>query len=235
MLYLNTIYTSFMGECNEHGIGTPCTFVRLAGCNLSCYSASGHTCDTPEALSVCNGEEISEEDLYDMIWQKGRHVVCITGGEPLCQDLTKLLELLTSKFSVVIETNGSMPIKKYLRFPNVSFVVDVKAPSTGEADKMCLENYQYLKKKDFLKFVIRTREDFEYFYDCLYTIKSDASTAVGTFWGGEVSYADLLSELKKIGTSNRIHLNMQTHKMTYLYDKFKDEEAFKKLFIPKDV
>ncbi len=53
MLKVNEIFKSIQGESTYAGI--PCTFVRLAGCNLRCAY-----CDTNYAYY--NGKELSDEE-----------------------------------------------------------------------------------------------------------------------------------------------------------------------------
>ena len=97
-LKVNTIYPAFMGECNVYGIGVPCTFVRLAGCNLRCYeSTKGTLCDTPEALGYSCGSDMSPSQILHKVISLGRKVICLTGGEPLTRDVTKLLTLLSAE------------------------------------------------------------------------------------------------------------------------------------------
>ena len=58
MLKINEIFKSIQGESTFAGL--PCTFVRLAGCNLRCTY-----CDTNYAYY--NGEELSDEDIIKKI------------------------------------------------------------------------------------------------------------------------------------------------------------------------
>ena len=100
-LKVNTIYPAYMGECNKYGIGVPCTFIRLNGCNLRCYlKKKGTTCDTPEALDCADGKRMEVSAIIKSVRNIGNKVICLTGGEPLLQDCTKLLtELVNDGFN----------------------------------------------------------------------------------------------------------------------------------------
>lgn len=235
-LRVNTIYPAFMGEVNVHGIGAPCTFVRLAGCNLRCYNKTkGILCDTPEALSPNSGKHLLVPDIVKEVIKLGNKVVCLTGGEPLMQDVTELLtELSNIGFSVVVETNGSRIVLPYRHIRNVTFVVDVKSGSSGESEKMLEENYALLDEGDFVKFVLDTEEDFMEF-DKWVTAHDHLKChiAVGLFWGSKITYQWLINKLKSYSTL--VYLNMQTHKMACLYDLNKDNSSFGDLFIPREL
>lgn len=102
MLKVNEIFTSVKGEGLY--IGVPMTFVRLSGCNLHCLE-----CDTPHQ----HGFELSEEQIFASVQSRRPQRVVITGGEPLMQDLTRLLELLCNDaYAVHLETNGCYEIPK---------------------------------------------------------------------------------------------------------------------------
>lgn len=237
-LKVNTIYSAFMGEVNIYGIGVPCTFVRLAGCNLRCYfKTKGILCDTPEALEMKSGKSMSVSEIVNEVTRLGRKVVCLTGGEPLMQDVKELLtELSDNGHCVVVETNGSKSIAPYRHIRNVSFVVDVKSSSSGESEQMLEENYKLLDKDDFLKFVIDTEEDYNEFH-CWVSAHDylGCKIAVGTFWGSKITYSKLIDNLHQTIWSVPIYLNMQTHKMICIYDMYKDYASFKDTFIPKDL
>ena len=83
--------------------GTPCVFVRLAGCNLQCPM-----CDTDYTSNralTCAEAIITQ---IKSLRQSG--LVVITGGEPFRQNIKHLLQLLIAhKFYVQIETNGTLP------------------------------------------------------------------------------------------------------------------------------
>lgn len=239
VLKINTIYPAFMGEVNTHGIGVPCVFVRLAGCNLRCYLKTKEIlCDTPEALEIKSGKGMSVAKIVNTVRCFGRKIVCLTGGEPLMQDVEELLtELSNNGYYVVVETNGSKSIAPYRHIRNVSFVVDVKSESSGESERMLEENYALLDKKDFLKFVVDTKEDVTEFKRWVFAHDEyiNCNVAVGTFWGSEITYEKLIKELNRVAWSLPVHLNMQAHKMACLYDFYKDNSSFKDLFIPRDL
>lgn len=79
-------------------MGRPATFIRLAGCNLSCRG-----CDT----QAKGYEEMSIPDVIEFI--KGKRVV-ITGGEPTQQmnDLQALIDRLhLQDIEIHLESNGT--------------------------------------------------------------------------------------------------------------------------------
>lgn len=237
MLAVNTIYPAFMGEVNCHGIGVPCTFVRLAGCNLRCYfKTKGTLCDTPEALERKSGRSMTEVEILKTVQNLKRKVVCLTGGEPLMQDVSLLLELLSyNGFYTVIETNGSVNIDSYRYYKNVSFVIDYKSKSSGEKEKMIDKNWGLMDKDDYIKFVIDTEEDYvEAKMWMGSNLNFKGNIAFGLFWGAEVGYQQLIQMMIK-DRLNHVFLNMQTHKMACLYDDFRGNAVFKKIFIPKNL
>ncbi|MDY6985399.1 MAG: radical SAM protein [Candidatus Thermoplasmatota archaeon] len=144
------IFLSLQGEGLDAGL--PTVFVRLSGCNLRCSY-----CDTQYAF--CEGEEMREEEIVDRICGLGCKRVCITGGEPLLQDISPLSKKLRAKgFWTKLETNGSLPLAGDFDVVDM----DIKTPSSGESGKMKLSSIKSLGKKDELKFVISDREDYDY-------------------------------------------------------------------------
>jgi 7-carboxy-7-deazaguanine synthase len=147
------IYTSIQGESSF--VGLPCTFIRLAGCNLRCLY-----CDTTYALE--GGEERSVEHILEEVDSYGQSLVEITGGEPLFQEETPLLAsaLLERGCTVLVETNGSLDISV---LPDHAIrIMDIKCPSSGQSDKVLWENTWKLTKSDEVKFVIADRHDYEW-------------------------------------------------------------------------
>lgn len=235
-LRVNTIYKGYMGEVNNFGIGAPCTFVRLSGCNIRCYKSTlGVLCDTPEALSVNCGIDTPIDAIIERVKNLGNHIICLTGGEPLMQkDSWELInELVFNGFKVVVETNGTEPIKPFLK--NVYYVLDVKAPSTGEENKMIVPNYRVLQETDFIKFVIYDQADLEYFRDFMtqWGVSLSCKISVGLFWGGKLTYIELYEYLAADEIFKDVYVNIQAHKLGVLYDSQKD--LVSKLIIPREL
>ena len=146
---VNEIFFSVEGEGKR--TGELAAFIRLTGCNLRCSY-----CDTK--YSYFDGWEISASEIADAV--KDYRNVTLTGGEPLLQDCHELLSLLRSH-EVNIETNGSIALDEYLKFPNVFFTMDFKCGSSRMIDAMSYSNLKILREKDVLKFVVGDENDLE--------------------------------------------------------------------------
>lgn len=88
--------------------------------------------------------------------------VTVTGGEPLQQaNAYSLLTLLCdSGYLVSLETGGSYSIAPVDQ--RVTIVLDIKTPGSGEQQSGCRDNWQHLKPSDQIKFVITSRQDYEW-------------------------------------------------------------------------
>jgi 7-carboxy-7-deazaguanine synthase len=153
MLTVFEIYASIQGESTH--AGRPCTFVRLAACDLRCV-----WCDT--AYAFTGGTRMPIEDVVAEVDRLGVPLVEITGGEPMLQAETPSLmtRLLDRGYTVLLETGGHRPLDDVP--PSVIKIVDVKCPGSGEAAKMHWPNLEGLAPHDEVKFVIANRADFEY-------------------------------------------------------------------------
>lgn len=100
---INEIFVSLQGE--GRWTGTPCIFIRFAGCNQDCSF-----CDTNHHSYIeYTEEEILQQEVFN---SEIKHIV-LTGGEPTLQITGKLLDLLHSRKSgsfIQIETNGSVAL-----------------------------------------------------------------------------------------------------------------------------
>lgn len=98
VLQVNDVFYSIEGEGLR--VGEPTTFVRLARCNLRCPF-----CDT-------EFDRFTPMDIEDIAAEVARHPaewVCLTGGEPLGQNLAVLGgRLKEAGYKLHIETNGTI-------------------------------------------------------------------------------------------------------------------------------
>lgn len=152
-LRITEIFYSLQGEADT--VGLPTVFVRLTGCPLRC----GY-CDTTYAFQ--GGEWKSFEDIINNVSEYDTPYVCVTGGEPLAQKqcVNLLSELCDLGYKVSLETSGAIDIAPV--DSRVSVVMDVKTPGSGESEKNRMENLQSLDENDQVKFVICSREDYEW-------------------------------------------------------------------------
>lgn len=147
------IFSSIQGESSYAGI--PCTFIRLSGCNLRCTY-----CDTTYAYE--EGSEMTVEEVMAEVRRSGLGLVEITGGEPLLQgEVSQLIErLVNDGYRVLVETNGSVDISNLNK--EVIVIMDIKTPGSGMASEVLLSNLSVLKREDEVKFVLCSREDYEW-------------------------------------------------------------------------
>jgi 7-carboxy-7-deazaguanine synthase len=152
-LRINEIFHSLQGEADA--VGFPTVFVRLTGCPLRCQY-----CDTEYAFHAGDWHDL--DAIIDRVRGFGARHVCVTGGEPLAQPncVTLLSRLCDEGFEVSLETSGAMDVSKV--DPRVSRVVDVKTPGSREVARNRVENFALLTSHDQLKFVICSREDYDW-------------------------------------------------------------------------
>jgi 7-carboxy-7-deazaguanine synthase len=175
-LVVNEIYLSIQGESTFAGL--PCVFVRLTACNLRCSY-----CDTAYAFS--EGRKLSLGEVCARVEELGRPfeisnsksqipnrkdpahghrlpLVELTGGEPLLQpnSVPLMKSLCDDGFTVLLETSGALDIAPV--DPRVRRIMDLKCPSSSEAERNRWENLHHLKSTDEIKFVIGTQQDYEW-------------------------------------------------------------------------
>lgn len=147
------IYLSVQGESSH--AGRLCTFVRLTGCHLRCSY-----CDSEFAFR--GGERMKNAEIVRQVKALGAPLVEVTGGEPLLQPgVYPLMQaFLDEGMTVLLETSGAIDVR--LVPPAVHKIVDLKTPSSGECDRNDLRNLESMNENDELKFVIGSREDYEW-------------------------------------------------------------------------
>jgi 7-carboxy-7-deazaguanine synthase len=152
-LRITEIFLSLQGESLT--IGCPTVFVRLTGCPLRC----GY-CDTTYAFQ--GGEWMTVKAILEQVSEYRVPHVTVTGGEPLSQKncLALLQALCDAGYSVSLETSGALDISPV--DPRVVRVMDLKTPGSGEVERNRYENLSVIAETDQVKFVICSREDYDW-------------------------------------------------------------------------
>ncbi|MGH9717288.1 MAG: radical SAM protein [Candidatus Acidiferrales bacterium] len=161
-MFITEIFKSIQGEGTRAGL--PCIFVRLTGCNLRCV-----WCDTEYAFH--GGKKFALDEVVSRVREfagEAEHRVAlveITGGEPLLQSETPALSerLLGEGYTVMIETSGERFVGVLPR--KVIKIVDVKCPDSGEFGTFDMANLDAVDLKDEIKFVISSRQDYDFARD----------------------------------------------------------------------
>jgi len=186
ILRLNEIFHSIQGESSR--AGEPCVFVRMTGCGLRCTY-----CDTEYAFF--EGEDVSIEEVVEKVESYGCKLVELTGGEPLEQEGVYVLmdELLAKGYDLMIETGGHVDISRV--DTRVKRIVDLKTPSSGMMKRNLYSNIEHLTRHDEVKFVIGSREDYEWAKEQIerHNLAKRAGTILFSPVHGEFSDADLAS------------------------------------------
>ncbi len=169
MLSIIEIYRSIQGESSFAGL--PCTFVRLAGCNLRCT-----WCDSEYTFT--GGKKMEADEIFAEVQRLSPSgLVEITGGEPMLQErelVPFMQQLLDHGYKVLLETSGERPLASVPRA--VHKIVDVKCPDSGAAETFHLENLNALTLNDEVKFVIATQRDYDFARDFTWEHQLDSRT-----------------------------------------------------------
>lgn len=203
-LKVNEIFFSIQGESTY--AGEPCVFVRLTGCNLRCSY-----CDTTYAYK--EGSFMNIGEIVEKVKSFEYRLVEITGGEPLLQDETPQLitNLLDSRYTVLLETNGSKDISIIDR--RCIKILDIKCPSSGEDNNNDLENLHRLNPGDEVKFVIADRADYDFAMDIISGIFEKQKGGTRILFSpcfGKIEPQELAEWILKDKLS--VRLNLQLHK-----------------------
>ncbi len=143
--------------------GTKMYFVRTQGCSVGC-----HFCDTKYTWTK-DQQTTDEMDIVNRAKKSGVKWVCITGGEPLEQDLALLTVYLKANgFKIQIETSG-MFYQSYLK--RVDWIT--VSPKNLFARKGVEFSRAIMDHCNELKCVVTKNEDVDFYIDYFKNLGSD--------------------------------------------------------------
>lgn len=204
-LLINEVYPSIQGESTH--AGRPCVFVRTSVCNQRCSY-----CDT--AYAFTQGEAMHIDEVVRQALSHGIKLVEITGGEPLLQPLLPSLcmRLMEAGCEVLIETGGSHDISVIPE--GVHTILDIKTPGSREEHANDYGNVACLRPGDEVKFVLTSREDYDW-AKALIERESLAERTTVLFspaWG-RIDAAELAAWI--VADQLPVRLNLQLHKYVW--------------------
>ena len=202
-LRITEIFLSIQGESSH--AGRPCSFVRLTGCPMRCV-----WCDSEYTFT--GGAKMGFDEIFAKLDEFGCPLVEVTGGEPLAQKnvFPFIRELCDRGYEVLIETGGYISTEAV--DPRASIILDIKCPTSGEAERNHWPNLGRLRAdKDEVKFVIADLDDWQFARETIarYALADRAKEIlVSPVHGIDLpAIADAI-----LGSRLPVRLNMQLHK-----------------------
>jgi 7-carboxy-7-deazaguanine synthase len=200
-LTVNEIYQSVQGESTWAGL--PCVFVRLTFCDLRCTY-----CDTEYAFY--EGKKRPLDEIVAAVRAFGCPLVEVTGGEPLLQPacVPLLTMLCEAGFDVLLETSGAHDIGAV--DPRVHRIMDLKTPSSGECGRNLYANIAHLTSRDEVKFVIGSREDYQWAREKMreYGLAAKVKAVLFSPVFGKIAPADMVAWMLEDKVPARFQLQM---------------------------
>lgn len=140
-----------------------CT-IFLGGCNYKCPF-----CHNYELIDLSNIEEIiSEEELFKFLEKRVGLLdgVCITGGEPLINDLTQFIKRIKEMgFKVKLDTNGSYPLKlkQLLDLKLIDYIaMDIKNSIEKYNETIGLKEFNKESILESINIIMNSNIDYEF-------------------------------------------------------------------------
>jgi 7-carboxy-7-deazaguanine synthase len=204
-LKITEIFYSLQGEARD--AGWPTVFIRLTGCPLRCVY-----CDSEYAFY--GGEWKHIDQIMEQVASYNTRYVCVTGGEPLAQKrcLQLLDRLCEAGYKVSLETSGAIDVSQVNS--GVSRVVDIKTPDSGELKRNLWDNLDVLTAHDQLKFVICSREDYDWAVNEVRSRSLEAKFDIlfSPVWG-QVTPTDLADWI--LQDQLNVRMQLQLHKILW--------------------
>ena len=203
-LRITEIFLSIQGESSH--AGRPCAFVRLTGCPMRCV-----WCDSEYTFT--GGTRISFDEIFARLKEFGCNLVEVTGGDPLAQKnvFPFITRLCDEGFEVLIETGGFFSTENVDE--RAKIILDVKCPSSGEAERNHWANLERLRKdKDEVKFVVADLNDWEFAKRIIteYDLQNRAKEILISPVFGIKNLAEIAEAVSK--SDLKVRLNLQLHK-----------------------
>lgn len=216
---ISEIFFSISGEGTK--VGTPTVFVRCAGCNFAEKKENGgfespcKFCDTPYAWYKSQGTEMTIKQILQEVTKYKIKEVILTGGEPLwAPGITTLIANLNNlSYNVEIETNGSLPI--WTKFFG-RWSIDIKTPCSNNTEYNLYSNLKLLRKKDQVKFICETREDFEFAKMVLVKYSTRAVIIFQPSWG-KLDPKELIGWVKEFAPKTNLSLRVGLQQHKYIF------------------
>ena len=211
---VSEIFFSVQGEGTRAGL--PCVFVRLYGCKLRCsYCDTLYAIDRrfPADAVLTGGEILARARAFHC------NFVEFTGGEPLEQpNVFPLMKRLCDEgFTVAVETGGHVDISPCDE--RVIRIIDMKTPSSKMSSMNKYENLDALRLLDEVKFVVGSREDYEWARELTLQRGLAEKTAAVLFSPvfGKIEYKELAAWILEDRLPVRFQLQM--HKFIWRPDE----------------
>lgn len=206
---VSEVFYSIQGEGTR--AGRPCTFVRLQGCTLRCT-----WCDTPYALDHRVSEKMmTGAEILRRIEDIGCRFVEFTGGEPLEQPgVVPLMTLLCDMgYEVAVETGGHLDTQ--FLDPRVIAIIDVKCPDSKMDSLNYLDNLTRLRPHDEIKFVVASRQDYDYARAILqeYNLSSRCAAVLMSCVFGTLEFRTLVEWI--LADHLDVRFQLQQHKFVW--------------------
>ncbi|MGE5481163.1 MAG: radical SAM protein [Chloroflexota bacterium] len=205
---VSEVFYSIQGEGTR--AGEPCVFIRLQGCMLRCS-----WCDTPYALEARQIESMmTEAQILEKVRSYGCNFIEFTGGEPLMQPIAGMLkDFCDHGFTVALETNGHASLEAVDR--RVIKIMDIKCPDSRMSKFNNYRNIELLDKKDEVKFVLASREDYNFAVDAIrkYELEERVAAILLSTVFETIELRDLAEWI--LNDKLKVRLQVQLHKLIW--------------------
>jgi 7-carboxy-7-deazaguanine synthase len=121
------------------------------------------------------------------------------------------MDELVKNYNVLLETNGSLSIEKVNS--KIKVIMDIKTPGSGMSDKNYLENLNFLKKSDEVKFVLTDRNDYDWAKDFIKKNNINVKEILFSPAFGSLNPQDLARWI--LEDALPVRMNLQIHKYIF--------------------